>query len=51
MASDQTNEMEIPLHAAAKQGNAAIIKLLLEFDYKSALDEKVSLVLETFIKN
>ncbi|XP_072178814.1 leucine-rich repeat serine/threonine-protein kinase 1-like [Diadema setosum] len=39
MASEQTQDMELPLHAAAKEGHASLVKLLLEFDYKTAVEE------------
>ena len=43
MASEQTQEMELPLHAAASEGHAALVRLLLEFDYKTAVEESVSI--------
>eukprot|EP00057_Strongylocentrotus_purpuratus_P000847 XP_001184678.3 PREDICTED: leucine-rich repeat serine/threonine-protein kinase 1 [Strongylocentrotus purpuratus] len=39
MASEQTQDMELPLHAAAKEGFPNLVKLLLEFDYKTAVEE------------
>lgn len=48
MASEQTQDMELPLHAAAKEGYPALVKLLLEFDYKTAVEESVKTIF--FIK-
>lgn len=47
MSSELTNDNELPLHSAAKQGHSKLVRLLLNHDYK-ALTDQVSFILQMF---